>query len=110
MSLHVSWTFAVLKDALVLLYSTETLVSLPIKMFFNRLRGFLPMITALSAVPPAKGLLYFTSLCASVATKVTSVGAKLQNTPDITGRRSSLATAKMVLLIAAISMVESISS
>jgi hypothetical protein len=39
-------------------------------------------------------------LCASVATNVNPSGENWKNTPDITGRKSSLPAAKIVLLIA----------
>jgi hypothetical protein len=43
---------------------------------------------------------YFTNLCASVATNVNPSGENWKNTPDITGRKSSLPAAKIVLLMA----------
>ena len=54
----------------------------------------------------AKGLpatsvrVYFTNLCASVATKVNPSVENWKNTPLITGRRSSFPLAKIVLLMA----------
>jgi hypothetical protein len=38
---------------------------------------------------------YLTNLCASVATKVKPSGENWKNTPDITGRKSSLPAAKL---------------
>ena len=65
-----------------------------------KFRGFFGMIK-LAAFPDLQSLLlYFTNLCASVATNVIPSFSNEKYTPLITGLNSSLPVAKTVLLIA----------
>ena len=75
-------------------------ISWPVMIFLRRLSGFFGRIKDADSLDFASVLLYFTSLWASVATKVISSGDNSQKTPDNTSLSSSFPVAKRVLLMA----------
>src|SRR5579871_1433293 len=74
--------------------------SLSGKAVFNKFKGFFGTINESFFGQLTSVLLYFTKRCASVATNCKPFLSISKNTPVIAGRRSSLLTAKSVLLIA----------
>ena len=88
------------KAALFSLNSMVTSPLLPASVFFSRFKGFLGTMKLAAFGDCTSVRLYRTSLCASVATKRTSSSVSSKKIPLITGRRSSLPVANMVLLIA----------
>ena len=88
------------KNAFVRLYSMLTLVSWAASIFFRRFRGFLGSINEAEDSALESYLVYLTSLCASVATKIMSSAESWQNTPERTSLSSSLPVAKIVFVIA----------
>ena len=67
---------------------------------FKICNAFLGIINSAVADAVTSVRVYFTSLCASVATKVNPSVENWKNTPLITGRKSSFPEAKRVALMA----------
>ena len=81
--------------------STETSLLSPGRTFFSNEAGFFGKIKDESVSALASVLRYLTSLCASDATKVRLSGDSSIKIPFITGRNSSSAVAKIVLVMPA---------
>ena len=77
-----------------------TSLSEPPKIPFNKFKGFFGIMNSAVWSAVTSVLVYFTSLWASVATKVKLCVLNWKKTPLITGRKSSFPAAKIVFEIA----------